>query len=208
MIDKSVAGKIVNNCITEIAKHIMQKFVELPKVAVKNDVFAGVVDAMFFECNCVKDFRQGHIGNSKRIESILLLAVRLNSKERIYAKGYTVILVPSNMKNDYFVGEYLSNSITFLKKNEVTETHVFVDPKDDFFTESTIDDSNKIFIIPLLFTDLANSNIRCFSEALLLIVDQADNIHRIRVDLKNCLYNKKYIEQRIRITSETSQMGL
>lgn len=171
MIDKSFAGKIVNNCITEIAKHIMQKFVELPKVAVKNDVFARVVDAMSFECNCVKDFYQGHIDNSKRIESILLLAVRLNSKKRIYAKGYTVILVPSNMENDYFVGEYLSNSITFLKKNEVTETHVFVDLKDDFFTESTIDDSNKIFIFPLLFADIANSNIRCFSDALLLVVD-------------------------------------
>lgn len=87
----------------------------------------------------------------------------------------------------------------------MTETHVFVDPKDDFFTESTIDDSNKIFIFPLLFADTANSNIRCFSDALLLVVDQADIIHRIRVDLKNCLYNRKYIEQRIRITTESYQ---
>ena len=131
-----------------------------------------------------------------------MLAVRLNLKEKIYAKGYTTIFTPSNMKQNIYIGEYLSNSITCIKKNEATETHIFIDPKDDFFTASTIDDSNRIFVLPLIFTVLSNSNIKNFSDVQFVIVDQDDKIHKIRVDLTSSICNRKYIEQRVRIAAD------
>ena len=196
---ENVINEIVNNCITEIAKYLMGK---LPKNAVKKGVFASVVDAIRIPCDRVKYYYSGHIDSSKKIQSILLLAVRLNSKEKIYVKGYTVIFTPSNMKQQIYVGEYLSNSITCIKNNEVVETHILVDPEDDFFTESIIDDSNRIFIFPLVFTNLLNSNIENFSDVQLVIVDQDDNIQKIRVDLTSCTCNRKYIEQRVRLFSD------
>lgn len=199
---ESVASDIISNCITEIAKCIIGKLNESPKNAAKSGVFASVVDAMRIECDWVKNYYPGHIDGSRKIGSILLLAVRLNSNKKIYAKGYTTIFISSNMKQQVFVGEYLSNSITCIKKNEVIETHIFVDPKDDFFTESTIDDSNRVFIIPLIFSDLSNSNIQNFSDAQLVIVDQANDIHRIQVDLTGSICNRKYIEQRVRIITD------
>ena len=199
---ESVINEIINNCITEIAKYVIEKLKGLPKTAVEKGVFASVVDAIHIPCECVKNYYSGHIDSSKKIESILLLAIRLNSKEKIYAKGYTTILTPSNMKHHIFIGEYLSNSITCIKKNELTETHLFVDPKDDFFTESTIDDSNRIFILPLIFANLSKSNIKNFSDVQLVIVDQDDKIHKIRVDLTSSICNRKYIEQRVRLSAD------
>lgn len=195
-----ILSDLAKNCLTKSMEQLIEKLKEQPRKrnVVTKDIFAAVVDAKCIHCNAVKDYFEGHIDNSKEVGAILLMAVRINSSKRIYVKNFITVFTPVNMRSQHFVGEYVSNEITYLEENGCTEKRVVVSATDDFFTTLTIEDSNKIYIFPLVFSELKAANIDNFADVQLVFLDQADNLYRVKISLDS-LRNRRYIEQRVKI---------
>lgn len=204
MIDMgNIVESLLVNCITGSAKELLT--IINRKTSLKTDshsnVFARLVDSKEFIFDKLEDYYSGHIDNSLSDGSVILLAINLRANKKIHVEKFAAVLVPANDVGNVYIGEYISNKLTFIEKGSRTPKIISINSEDDFFTYSTINNDNQIYIFPFIISQLLNANIKNFSEVRLMFCDQDDKMYCVDLELNNCIQNKKYIEQRITLDS-------
>ena len=200
---ENIVESLLVKCITDSAKELLIKIKQINslKPNSRGKVFARLVDSKVWVIDKLEDYYSGHIDNSSSEGSIILLAINLRSNIKIHIENFAAFLVPTNDVGMVYMGEYISNKLCFIEKGSRTTITIMVNREDDFYTYSTINNDNQIYIFPLVINELLNANIKNFSKVRLMFCDQDDKMYCVDLELKNCIQNKKYIEQRITLDS-------
>jgi hypothetical protein len=101
------------------------------------------------------------------------------------------------MKNEYYLGEYYSNVLTYIHKDYFSESKIIIDEKDDFNLNCFIDNKNKIYIFPICFSKIENSHVKNFSKIIFKFEDYNNKEHIINLEYVENMCNFNYIEGKV-----------
>lgn len=162
-----------------------------------------LIDSKYIKANSIKNKNSDIFPRNKKIEAIHLLALRFWSKKTIHIKNFLVYFIPMNTQNDIYMGEYYSNYIHAQLNEKNIEMKISVSPEDDFFINASIDEQNKIFILPFVFSRYFDTPIENFSNIIFIFSDQNNNTYCTNIELKNNAKCYNYITQRVKIETKS-----
>ena len=185
-IGKAALEQLLSEKITNSSKK--------PIIDQKIKVYSSTVDYLIAEGKSINI--DSHIRDEKKksVSSILFLALRISATQQFNIKNFVAVFVPENIKQQH-VAQYISNKIVI---DDLKKTYT-VNFSDDLAYQSSIGTESKVYIIPLVFSDLENAHLVNFSKIHISFLTDDNKIITTEVDIKNTVQISGFVNQRILI---------